>query len=64
MAPRTSVSANTAACKALDGSLDPLKAARPDWNFFNFLWSCFGVSQVALVVENPPANAGDAGDMG
>ena len=23
-----------------------------------------GASQVALVVQNPPANAGDAGDMG
>ena len=33
-------------------------------NLFN-IWSCTNwVSQVALVVKNPPANAGDTRDMG
>ena len=28
------------------------------------MFMCLGASQVVLVVKNPPANAGDIGDMG
>ena len=32
--------------------------------FFFFNWSIVGASQVALMINNPPANVGDATDVG
>ena len=38
------------------------------WCIYGMLWETLpypmGASQVAIVVRNPPANAGDAGDSG
>ena len=32
--------------------------------FYYYYWSIAGASQVALMIKNPPANAGDATDVG